>query len=392
MTSTLPGIQLSTETRASKAMTVDTAVPLFIGYTTGQHAAGEIRFIENVDTLSSGVLHQTLQHYFASGGQGCYVFSLGGWDEQHSDPASDLASRSVALGQALGAETTITLLAFPDMIRIPDGDPVTWGAVWQSMAALCDVRPGLFAVLDTPFEAEDTVTALKGFAREGQTRTAAYWPHLYTDGEQGTRITVPPSGAVIASVQHVDHQYGVWRAPANIALPQVICPVCRAVEYEHLFALQDVACNLIRSFPGRGTRIWGCRTLTSDHGSSFRYIQMRRLLDYVERSLGLLARMYLFEPNNEVTWYKIKGQFHNWLRRLWQQGGLSGGQESDAFSIRLGLNETMTQDDILTGKMIVLVRIAPLNPAEYIDITLQLNAQAAVPAQITTQEMSHARK
>lgn len=388
MTQKLPGIQLSTDTRLSEAMTVDTAVPLFIGYAK-DFKSGEMHFIDNVETLSeTGVLYQTLQHYFSSGGQGCYVFSLGAWDDTHSSPVSDL--QSVALRQALGAETTITLLAFPDIIRMQDSEPVQWCAVWQQMNMLCDVRSGLFAVLDTPDDATETVAALEKLPPEGIERAAAYWPRLYIDSDSGEKITVPASGAVIASMQLVDHQYGVWRAPANMALPQVISPVYRAVEHEHLFALQDVSCNLIRSFPGRGTRIWGCRTLTSDHTSSFRYIQMRRLLDYVERSLERLARMYLFEPNNEVTWYKIKGQCHNWLRRLWQQGGLSGAQESDAFSISLGLHETMTRDDILAGKMVVLVRIAPLNPAEFIDITLQLDTQASTPAQISSMEISHA--
>lgn len=388
MTQTLPGIQLSTETGTLKTIAVDTAVPLFIGYS-GDIKPGETHFIENAETLSSsGVLHQTLQHYFACGGQGCYVFSLGEYDTK-SSPVNDL--QSAALRQTLASETTITLLAFPDMTRVNDSESDQWVAVWQQITALCGIRPGIFAVLDTPDGATEAAAALGKLFTEGAERTAAYWPRLYTDSDRGAKIVVPASGAVIASMQRTDHQYGVWRAPANMALPQVISPVYRAVEYEHLFALQDVSCNLIRSFPGRGTRIWGCRTLTSSPSSSFRYIQMRRLLDYVERSLGLLARMYLFEPNNEVTWYKIKGQFHNWLRRLWQQGGLSGGQEGEAFSISLGLNETMTQDDIQAGKMIVLVRIAPLNPAEFIDITLRLNAQASIPTQISATELSYAR-
>lgn len=388
MTPKLPGIQLSTETRISKTLTVDTAVPLFIGYTADINQ-GEMHFIENVETLSDkGVLYQTLRHYYSSGGQGGYVYSLGPWNETHSSPVSDL--QSVVLQQALGAETTITLLAFPDIIRVQGREPANWCAVWQQMKALCDVRPGLFAVLDTPDSATETVAALEKLPPEGVERAAAYWPRLYIDNDSGVKIAIPASGAVIASMQRTDHQYGVWRAPANMALPEVISPVYRAVEHEHLFALQDVSCNLIRSFPGRGTRIWGCRTLTSDNTTAFRYIQMRRLLDYVEQSLGLLARMYLFEPNNEVTWYKIKGQFHNWLRRLWQQGGLSGGQESDAFSISLGLHETMTQDDIQAGKMVILVRIAPLNPAEFIDVTLQLNTQASTSTDIFTAEVSHA--
>lgn len=390
MTMNLPGIQLTTETRAPNTLTFETAVPLFIGYSSAV-SAGNIHFIDNPDAFSEpGVLHQALRHYFGSGGQGCYVFSLGTWDEQDSDPVSDL--QSDALKKTLGEETTITLLAFPDMIRIKDDATLKWCEVWQQLISLCLVRSGLFAVLDTPDSAREVVAALELFNPGGNgERAAIYWPRLYTDSYDGKKMIVPASGAVMASMQQVDKQYGVWRAPANVALPRVICPVHTAIEYQHLFALQDVSCNLIRSFPGRGTRIWGCRTLVSDSHSAFRYIQMRRLLDYVERSLGSLARMYLFEPNNEVTWYKIKGQFHNWLRRLWQQGGLSGGVESEAFTVSLGLQETMTQDDIQDGKMIVLVRVSPLNPAEFIDITLQLNAQASQTTQISTTEPGYAR-
>lgn len=389
MTDNTPGIQLITNTRAPKTLLVETAVPLFIGYSSDLKA-GKMHYLDHMDASSSTeVLYQTLRHFFASGGQGCYVFSLGAWDEKRSHPESDL--QSAVLAQALGGETAITLMAFPDMTRIKDSDTATWCAIWRHFTALCQTRQGLFAVLDTPDSATEANSALTQFYPEANERAAAYWPRLYIDGDNSDEyLSVPASGAVMASIQRVDSQYGVWRAPANMALPQVIRPVYTAVGVEHLFSLQDVSCNLIRSFPGRGTRIWGCRTLTSDSQSPFRYIQMRRLVDYVERSLGLLARMYLFEPNSEVTWYKIKGQFHNWLRRLWQQGGLSGGQEHDAFTVSMGLNETMTQDDIQAGNMIVQVRITPLNPTEFIDITLQLNAQASTITQISSPEPSHA--
>ncbi|KWI32627.1 hypothetical protein WM04_13515 [Burkholderia ubonensis] len=87
-------------------------------------------------------------------------------------------------------------------------------------------------------------------------------------------------------------------------------------------------------------------------------------------NISQLGRMFVFEPNSEITWYKLKGITTNWLRKLWQQGGLYGMQEQDAFQVQLGLGETMTQDDIREGKMIMNIRLAAVSPAEFIELSL----------------------
>lgn len=86
--------------------------------------------------------------------------------------------------------------------------------------------------------------------------------------------------------------------------------------------------------------------------------------------MAQLIRLYTFEPNNELTWMKCKGQSYNWLRQLWLQGGLYGAQEDEAFNVLLGLNETMTEDDVRAGKMIVKIELAILFPAEFIEVSL----------------------
>lgn len=191
-------------------------------------------------------------------------------------------------------------------------------------------------------------------------------PYLKADNP----VTVPASGAVLAAIQQTDNSRGVWSAPANVSLAHVTRPVYSWLDAEGLFNPYGCSLNLIRSFPGRGTRIWGCRTLTSDNNSSFRYVQARRLMSWCETNISNLGRMFVFEPNTELTWYKLKGFTMMWLRELWLKGALYGEQESQAYQVLLGLEETMTQEDILAGKMIMNIRLALLAPAEFIEMNL----------------------
>lgn len=187
---------------------------------------------------------------------------------------------------------------------------------------------------------------------------------------EAPRVVLSPTAAIAAVIQRTDKRIGVWKAPANVALAQVIRPVVSHLQGDPLFNTSGTSLNLVRSFPGKGIRIWGCRTLENSASSSWRYLQTRRLVSYVSANLAQLIRLYTFEPNNELTWMKCKGQSYNWLRQLWLQGGLYGAQEDEAFNVLLGLNETMTEDDVRAGKMIVKIELAILFPAEFIEVSL----------------------
>lgn len=373
-----PGVSVTAESFAVQKPGTESAVPLFIGFTERRpdtlpvYIANFAEFEAHFGGphMGNAVLYYTVRHFFDNGGMGGFVYSLATYD------AFDIKSVPHALGepplsQAIAAEESITLLAFPDCTMVADEDGERWGQIWRIMLSLCQLRPGLFAVLDAPDTPQAAHQCLAQYNGMHSEWGGVWWPRLETPYlKEDNPVTVPPSGAVLAAIQQTDGLRGVWSAPANIALSHVTRPVYSWLEAEGLFNPDGSSLNLIRSFPGRGTRIWGCRTLTADSGSSYRYIQTRRLMSWCETNISNLGHMFVFETNTELTWYKLKGFTIMWLRELWLQGGLYGEQEEQAYQVLLGLDETMTQEDILTGKMIMNIRLALLAPAEFIELSL----------------------
>ncbi|WP_276204261.1 phage tail sheath C-terminal domain-containing protein, partial [Photorhabdus namnaonensis] len=170
----------------------------------------------------------------------------------------------------------------------------------------------------------------------------------------------------------------IWTAPANVALAKVVSPIRSFIEADALFNQNGTSLNLVRGFPGKGIKVWGCRTLDNLPGSPWRYIQTRRLVSYIEAHITRLGRAFIFEPNNAITWMKLKGQTYNWLHQLWLKGGLSGTQEERAFDILLGVNESMSEADLRAGKMIMKIKLALLIPAEFIELNLTFDARTGI--------------
>ncbi len=143
------------------------------------------------------------------------------------------------------------------------------------------------------------------------------------------------------------------------------------------FNQNGTSLNLVRSFPGKGIKIWGCRTLDNPR-VPWRYIQIRRLVSYIEAHMTQLGRAFVFEPNNAITWMKFKGQAYNWLRQLWLKGGLRGTQEDQAFEVLLGIDESMSEADLRAGKMIMKIKLALLIPAEFIELSLTFDTRTGL--------------
>ncbi len=137
---------------------------------------------------------------------------------------------------------------------------------------------------------------------------------------------------------------------------------------------QGKSINAIRTFIGEGTMVWGARTLDGN-SLDWRYINVRRTMIMLEESLRLASKAYVFEPNVSGTWVTIKGMANNFLTGIWKRGGLAGASPDDAFSVSVGLNETMTSEDILEGILRVTILVAISRPAEFIEITFQQQMQ-----------------
>ena len=197
-------------------------------------------------------------------------------------------------------------------------------------------------------------------------------------GEFADKLNLlPPSAAMAGIFTRVDNQRGVWKAPANVSVSMVNRPVVSIShdEQEDLNVTpQGKSINAIREFVGEGVLVWGARTLDGN-SLDWRYINVRRTLIMLEESTRLAAKAFVFEPNTANTWITMKSMISNFLTGIWKRGGLAGASPEDAFSVHVGLGETMTPEDILEGIMRVTVLVAPSRPAEFIEITFQQQTQ-----------------
>lgn len=188
---------------------------------------------------------------------------------------------------------------------------------------------------------------------------------------------LPPSAAMAGVYSLVDNSVGVHKAPANVSLGAVVSPSVNITSdnQEDLnLPLNGKAVNAIRSFIGKGTLVWGARTLDGN-SQDWRYISVRRALVMIEQSVKTAMEAYVFEPNDSSTWLKAKTSIDNFLTTLWKSGTLVGSSTTEAFETNVGLGVTMTPTDILDGVMRVSVKVAISRPAEFIVITFQQKMQ-----------------
>jgi phage tail sheath protein FI len=190
---------------------------------------------------------------------------------------------------------------------------------------------------------------------------------------------LPPSSGMAGVYAMVDNSIGVHKAPANVSMGGVVSPVVNitSANQEDLnLPLNGKAVNAIRSFIGKGTLVWGARTLDGN-SQDWRYISVRRALIMIEQSVKTAIEAYVFDPNDASTWLKVKTAIDNFLTVLWKSGTLVGSSTTQAFETNVGLGVTMTPNDILDGVMRVSVKVAISRPAEFIVITFQQKMQEA---------------
>jgi phage tail sheath protein len=188
---------------------------------------------------------------------------------------------------------------------------------------------------------------------------------------------LPVSAAMAGVYTLVDNTKGVWKAPANTSIASAVSPSVDITheEQEDLnVPLSGKAVNAIRTFTGEGIKVWGARTMDGN-SLDWRYINVRRTMIMLEESIKNAVHAYVFDPNVANTWVSVKGMVNNFLNGIWKRGGLAGAVPEDAYSVFVGLGETMTPEDILEGIMRVTVLVALVRPAEFIEITFQQQMQ-----------------
>lgn len=199
------------------------------------------------------------------------------------------------------------------------------------------------------------------------TSTLPIYPAIIAKLSQSMN-TVPPSGAMAGIYAQVDASRGVWKAPANVSVNGIIgltADINDAVQEDMNLHETGKSINALRKFTGKGFLVWGGRTLAGN-SNDWRYVNVRRLANMIEESVKKACMQFVFEPNVSQTWVNVKGMIDNYLTILWNDGALAGGKPEHAFFVSVGLNETMSAQDILEGRMIVKVGYAPSRPAEFI--------------------------
>ncbi len=196
---------------------------------------------------------------------------------------------------------------------------------------------------------------------------AVYKGILNAIGKQG--VVLPPSGAVVGIYAMVDNDRGVWKAPANVSITAVKGPVVNVTHEDQESLNIDTeagkSVNAIRAFTGKGTLVWGARTLAGND-NEWRYISVRRFFNMVEESVKKASSQFVFEPNDANTWVKVRAMIENFLTLQWRAGALAGAKKEHAFYVLVGLGQTMTAEDILNGYMHVEIGMAVVRPAEFI--------------------------
>ncbi len=369
---------------------------------------------QNMDP-SPYLMYYSLQAFFVNGGGPCYIVSVG-----------DYAGRAVAKEALLGGLSAVekvnevTLLVFSDGIHMAAA--ADYYAVIDESLRQCSKLRDRFTICDVYMHRHSSVDDIDFFRKTiaGNVTDlkygAAYYPYLemllryqykdedvkvIVDGKattllalqdknyplfdaaqkklNGLCVTLPPSAAIAGVYTLVDGSRGVWKAPANVSVSSAIKPVEKITDAEQGTMNVDVATgksvNAIRSFIGHApAMVWGARTLAGND-NEWRYISVQRFAIMVEKSVKQAIYPFVFEPNNAGTWGNIKAMINNFLQQLWNAGALAGSTPREAFFVKVGLNESMTTQDILDGYLHVEIGMALVRPAEFVFLRLSQKMQ-----------------
>lgn len=379
----------------------------------------EINLGFNANGPSKYLLYYSMQAFFANGGGPCYIVSVGTYQE-NGTVGKEKMNKGLS---AVEREDEPTLIVFPEAQKGLT-DPDQFNLINKALLQ-CDELKDRFVIADMQENASgegldpsELGAKIEEFRNNINVKPlkygAAYFPNLRmvfdykykpenvtiehtengaTAGEFNTSklseleskaggvfnqaksalgdfpVVIPPSGAIAGIYANVDGTRGVWKAPANTGVTGVVEPTFKVTDdiqdRMNVDAVTGKSINAIRSFPGRGTLVWGSRTFAGND-NEWRYVPVRRFFNMVEESTKKACYQFVFELNDESTWLKVRAMIENFLTLQWNAGALQGSTPEQAFYVRVGLNQTMVPQDILEGRMIVEIGMAVVRPAEFI--------------------------
>jgi phage tail sheath protein FI len=248
--------------------------------------------------------------------------------------------------------------------------PGMWSQTVQAaLVTHCELLRYRFAILDPPDG--QSIQGIQTFREPFGTRFAAlYYPWVRVhDPLLDTSVDLAPSGHIAGIYARVDDNRGVFKAPANEVIQGIdlVGGLAQDVNKREQDTLNPVGINALRFFPDRGQLVWGARTLIA---GAWKYINVKRTFIYVEHSIDRGTQWVVFEPNDESLWARVRQSVSNFLESFWRSGGLQGTTTKEAFFVKCD-RTTMTQDDLDNGRLICLVGIAPVYPAEFVIFRIQ---------------------
>lgn len=367
---------------------------------------------------SKFLMYYSLQMFFDNGGGPCWITSVG----DYQSTGGGIVAQDLLAGLAEVAKVDeVALLVFPDAINLASADE--YYNVHRAAIGQCVSLQDRFVVLDV-YHLEDHAELWQADIQllrdtlSGTTNdlkyAAVYFPRILTgvnfnykvpgdqsqDNDESVTITgevagtlaelktinnawyfqaksaindipmlLPASSAMVGIYAQIDNSRGVWKAPANVNLANVIQPQFLITHQQQERLNVDTktgkSINVIRKFEGRGPAIvWGARTLAGND-NEWRYISVRRFFNMVEESTKNATEQFVFEPNDQNTWIRVKSMISNYLTQQWKAGALMGTTTAEAFFVKAGLGETMTELDIREGRMIVEIGMAVVRRAEF---------------------------
>ncbi len=281
------------------------------------------------------------------------------------DANPDVAEEKATGLCALGEVTDIAIVAAPDSGAMgTESDE----AVGELVAHAERMRYRIAIADPPPNQSMSQVRAFRG--RFDSTRAAMYHPWIEIldplkatiPGTPAPTIALPPCGFVAGIYARSDVNRGVGKAPAN-EIVQGLSRFEQNINTARQQVLNPAGINGLRYFAGRGSRVWGARTMSSD--PEWKYVNVRRLFIYLEHSIDAAMQWAVFEPNNDRLWASVRASVEDFLYVEWKNGNLLGSKPEEAFFVRCD-RTTMSQNDLDNGRLICLIGVAPVKPAEFV--------------------------
>ncbi len=273
----------------------------------------------------------------------------------------------------------VSILVLPGQTWAEDG---SGNGIISEALSHCEATKSRIVIIDPPDDLElEKATQVDGMSLPTSTYSVLYYPWikvanpLYDEDKNPTAsrtLDIAPSAFAAGMWSKIDASRGVWKAPAGVETQLLgIAGLKYIVEDGEQDQLNPLGVNCIRKIPSFGSVIWGSRTLSTKAKPEWRYVPVRRTAIFLERSIYNGIQWAVFEPNDEPLWSALRTNIDSFMNGLFRAGAFQGAKASDAYFVRCGLGDTMTQGDIDRGQVIVIVGFAPLKPAEFVIVRIQ---------------------